>query len=521
MFLICCDFINFVSDYDIILLTETWNSKITDIHLKGYDHYNCPRPKYNQNSKRNSGGVIVYFKEYFSKRIELLKTDENGIIWFKLKHKDGTSENDMFICLCYIPPEDSAVYRNVRSPMYEFDFFESLNNDIRIYNELGHVYLLGDLNSRTSDSLDYVTDINLDRYVDLPEHVNYASSLPARKNCDKGSNNFGSKLLTLCKENELVIVNGRLEPGNCTYHGIHRNKTVQSTVDYLITGIDSFNTILSMSVLDLSEFSDHCPIAFTLKCTLNPNPEKYQNFEKIIWDTSKTNTLLEMLSFNKNLFDDISARLSTGDYDINQCIDSFSNLVYDMSFKCCGKTFTKKTNNKKKVPWFDDDCRKSKGVFLDAKRKFLSCKSEENKLNFLMKRKAFVKTKRNAKWKFQIKEKKNLSQLSKKSPRKFWKYLNKFKKSSSFNNEVDLQSFLNHFSNVFNDTENQSDVTNNEYAYSDQIKIEQLDCRISVEEVQRTISKLNRYKSCDFQNNVADFFYRCSYIYISIPLLVF
>ena len=61
------------------------------------------------------------------------------------------------------------------------------------------------------ENLDYVCNINLDRYVDLPrENVHSVNTLPKRKNQDKHVNMYGTILLTLCKENSLVIVNGRL-----------------------------------------------------------------------------------------------------------------------------------------------------------------------------------------------------------------------------------------------------------------------------------------------------------------------
>lgn len=89
-------------------------------------------------------------------------------------------------------------------------------------------------------------------------------------------------------ENNLAIVNGRLEQDQCTYHGVYRNRPIQRSVDYLITSINDFNSISNMTVLDISEFSDHCPIVFTLICALNSLTENYRSYDIIIWDTSGT-----------------------------------------------------------------------------------------------------------------------------------------------------------------------------------------------------------------------------------------
>ena len=58
-----------------------------------------------------------------------------------------------------------------------------------------------------------------------------------------------------------------------------------------------------------------------------------------------------------------------------------------------------------------------------------------------------VKFKRGTKRKFFYKERSTLSKLSKPSPRKVWKYLNKFKRKSKNTQNVGMQDFVNHFNN--------------------------------------------------------------------------
>ena len=120
--------------------------------------------------------------------------------------------------------------------LYDFDFFEYLNTEIRKYSDQGDIFLLGDLNSRTSTLPDYITDLNLDRYVGLPRVRNvWGQFTSACKNHDNGFNNYGSKLLSLCKENNLCILNGRKEDGKCTYNAMHRDRPVSSFFDYVIS----------------------------------------------------------------------------------------------------------------------------------------------------------------------------------------------------------------------------------------------------------------------------------------------
>ena len=72
---------------------------------------------------------------------------------------------------------------------------------------------------------------------------------------------------------------------------------------------------------------------------------------------------------------------------------------------------------RKPATWFNDQCRTSKGIFLQAKRTFKSSNSEENKVAFLDARRSFVQAKRKAKRKFSNDQKFELSELGKSAPK--------------------------------------------------------------------------------------------------------
>ena len=206
------DFYNYINNHDVLLLTECWNSTDSNLNIKGYDMFTCPRPKWNRRAKRNSGGVVVYYKSIYKNVIEKVSINPKGILWFRIKTE--SSLQDIYVCLCYIPPEDSKVYKNTTSLLFEYDFFQQLNSDIRKYSEKGKVYITGDFNSRTGEQLDFVPEMHLERYLDVPTNNSSAISLPQRKNNDKVVNEYGRKLIALCKETDVSIVNGRLEEGN-------------------------------------------------------------------------------------------------------------------------------------------------------------------------------------------------------------------------------------------------------------------------------------------------------------------
>ena len=33
------DFLNLINDYDVLLFSETWHSRVTNIHVDGYQHF--------------------------------------------------------------------------------------------------------------------------------------------------------------------------------------------------------------------------------------------------------------------------------------------------------------------------------------------------------------------------------------------------------------------------------------------------------------------------------------------------
>jgi len=53
-----------------------------------------------------------------------------GIIWFKIKKAFTCSDDDQYVTLCYIPPDNSTLNTNNNSNLHEFDFFRTC---LRIY----------------------------------------------------------------------------------------------------------------------------------------------------------------------------------------------------------------------------------------------------------------------------------------------------------------------------------------------------------------------------------------------------
>ena len=149
-----------------------------------------------------------------------------------------------------------------------------------------------------------------------------------------------------------------------------QKRPVSSTIDYLVTNNTNFEYIKDFCVLDLTEQSDHCPVTFSL----NGIHERTRNsdngtasYDKINWDTSKKDIILESLKDKRCSFKDLTEKLLSDEIEINQCIEFFSNIIFEVSFEYCGKTIPREyTKVKHKAEWFDDDCKKAKNDFLKS-----------------------------------------------------------------------------------------------------------------------------------------------------------
>ena len=84
------DFLSLLSNFDIILLSETWHSKLSNLQIDNYEYFSCPRPVFHKNAKRNSGGLVVYYHKSLSGKIELKKLEPLG---FMIINRAGTIQS--------------------------------------------------------------------------------------------------------------------------------------------------------------------------------------------------------------------------------------------------------------------------------------------------------------------------------------------------------------------------------------------------------------------------------------------
>ena len=231
-------------------MQETWTTRHSDIELDGYSHpIHSFRRFQNKRAKRASGGVIIYIKDNIRKGVKLIKNEVDCLIWLKFDKCFFQISEDIYLCVAYIPPENS-VFHN----MFDGDIFRLLEDDISLYQNSGKMFLTGDLNGRTSIKPDFIEN---DRSIIIQNDVNQVDTPIPRFSLDRGSNRFGDSLLDLCKATNMRIVNSRLHKDQGSGRFTCFTHNGESVVDYLITLPQNFTLISEFQVHDFTEYSNH------------------------------------------------------------------------------------------------------------------------------------------------------------------------------------------------------------------------------------------------------------------------
>ena len=266
------EFKELVNYFQFVFFTETHTDNLDTISIPGF----TVLAKHRSKMLKNSGGMALAVSNSFdSDNIEILENNNELSFWFKVKKEHIHLDKDLIMAVAYFPPVGSE-YKND-------ECFEILQNDIiKFYNpNESYLLLTGDLNSRTKNISEIAqTDIELLELdnIDSNDVENNDNSayvvtileelgIPiCRKSLDSQSNTFGHRLIELCKNNNLVILNGRIgEDQNIGNFTTTRN----SVVDYIIMSANSLSDF-KVHKFDPLLSDIHCPISCNLLTKYKP-----------------------------------------------------------------------------------------------------------------------------------------------------------------------------------------------------------------------------------------------------------
>ncbi len=88
------------------MFTETWTNEFSDVN--GFQHYVLHRTAKSHNAKRDSGGIVIYLKRKLICDDTFIKHVDVSHLWLKLAGDGFGFMHDLYVCLAYVIPENSA-----------------------------------------------------------------------------------------------------------------------------------------------------------------------------------------------------------------------------------------------------------------------------------------------------------------------------------------------------------------------------------------------------------------------------
>lgn len=481
----------------MFFVVETKLDKYDIISIENYTFINKPRK---QKYLRKSGGIGAFIKEELEQFVTVLETQSEYVLWLKISKVLLRADSDLVIGITYVPPMHSRFFNND-----EFEFFETEIS--QKCTEFENVILTGDFNAQTSNLPDYTEwDSSLDNQFDLDietqQYINQkvqmeTLNIPLHRNArDNKRNNHGYRLVNICKNNNIIILNGRT--CNDKQHGklTFRNT---STLDYVISSIPLFNKINTFNITELDElFSDgHSLIEFSLVPFVDTENKNYRAPpDKPKWNPNYADQFLNNISDT-----DITSIL---DYMDNSSADTAQENV-DILADRLATTFavsaensfpTKpqmNNNNETHKKWYNAECRKNKKQYNKARKRYLNFPSIENKEEMKLKCRIYKRTMNKQINNHKKSMENKLRQMHCKNPKAYWKYLNsiKSKTKTEMPNLNELYEYFKEMNSTNVNNDANINVPNIDLTNNDEI----LNAPFSEQEISKCISLLKNNKS--------------------------
>ena len=370
-----------IQSHDINILSETWISKNTcyNLDIKGYRVFHLYGNKsINKTKGRYSGGISIYYKSDLSDKINIVETNQYGIVWIKVCKTLFDFEADVYICSTYIPPSSSKVIKQ-----HETDMFDLIETGIEKYKLQGKVFISGDLNSRTSNERDFII---FDKHLDENTELEYNINNNARINKDHVIDARGKRLISLCKSANLLICNGRLLEDSNIGEFTFLNNNANTVIDYVLANQHDLKYFSTFKIEPNNEFSDHCAVHFSLRCKRPIESRDRENGQEepfIAWDSSRVTSFCDSMLNQCPVLDKITRDLDS--ISIDESLQSFTTLLWDNAFEHFGKTKINKNNNPNRKAWFTGECYQARKEFNKARNIFLRNKTNENRIVYIFK----------------------------------------------------------------------------------------------------------------------------------------
>ena len=513
--------LNTVHRYDIICLNETWQDNDNNTNVNGYKQYTSFRRYKHKNAKRNSGGVAVLIKNNIAKGVTKQKSASDDCIWLKLDKNFFGFDKNLYLCCCYLIPQNSSTLT-----WNDINNCEILETEVLSYSQLGNILICGDLNARTGTLKDYVVsdnDTSTFQTIPLPPNYNNDNFNVLRNNNDPITNDWGKFIVDLCISARLCILNGRTNgdiTGKCTCI----KRAGISTVDLNIITKDLYNDINYFNVKEFTEWSDHCPVAMSMKInkniTENPSTSSLGDLPpKYIWDQANASAFLNGIASQSDLLNNLCQE--TPQNNINNITKTLTSVITDAAKK--SMKLVKVKAKKKKVNFhFSNSCYTIRIHLLHTKK--LLTKYPSNRYIrecYYDIKKIYKKAIRKAKNAYRDNILAKLEELKSTNPREHWQLLNKLRNSEKPDHSTSIKpdEWISHFNKLLTPDYDDSTILKQLDDLRDEInRYNSLDYPISEKELYESINSLKNNKTSG-PDGILNEMLKCGKYYLVKPIV--
>ena len=402
-----------------------------------------------------------------------------------------------FFGVLYVPPSQSKFLKDDEILALEMEI-------LSICSTHKYVFLTGDINARTGKLQDFITvDTFFADFFEFDnETLNFYNQAELLKNfdisvnrtsCDNVVNTNGSKLIEICRGNNLFIVNGRLGTDRDVGHFTYRNTPL---IDYTICTLDAIKLIHKFDVIETDTlFSDgHSALSWSVKIAhkIQDSNDKHSQERPVRWKPDKANSFVA--SINAVQIQNLVAE--TENMEINQDrINNITDKISEIFNKAALQSFgTRKcvTKNKPDKPWFGEKCRTARFHYHKARKRYSKFKTTQNKqiLKQLSKQYKTVMNQEINRHKFAQEDK--LRNMQTHNPKDYWKYINSLNKKQA-DSSPPAEEFFEYYKNINAGDENDASDTFEDVHFTE--TAEELNNPISAEEIQKSIRNLKNGKA--------------------------
>ena len=413
----------------------------------------------------------------------ILDKSFEDLLWIKLTDKNDP-DNGAYFCSCYLPPSGSS--RGDTSQQ----FYNKLTSDVYQYQNDLPLFIMGDLNGRIGESLDFNDSID---------------SIPNRIPLDKVRNQQGDSLIEFLKDSRMCTMNGRGDPKMDNYTSV--SPRGHAVVDYIITPYECLQNVTGFKVLlvqncleqfcitpNTAKIPDHsiltCTVTLSMyhACSSRVEDGNSQTFSDSDLDFSNLSRKYKVDSVPQNIFtseqclnrlNDVIYKLETSENVQGEIDILYENLVStlhtEMDTHLRYRDINKGAKRRKRhfgKPWWCEELNILWQKTRDSENAFLSCLDGIRiktalRREYYQCRKNFDKKLRQLERQHFAKQRQHISELQTQNPKEFWSEINKLgpRKSKTnidsvytvngnitYNSQEILRKWKSDFSTLFNNS---------------------------------------------------------------------